>query len=213
MTETTLVSDIHLLEEAASVSVAARAAAAPTTRGPPPGRAAACLPPHLRALVGAAKAEGITLKTLPAGMDARRRNTSCVERKSERSARVRWRVEWRLAAAPKGAPPAWTDARADPDAALGALLAAHIAKSAGAAGGAASAALAPYLSTPPADLTLLLKLEGRPANAPLHARLDGGACAAAALAGRTVVEFPTVIVALASEAAGFAVEEEKEATT
>ena len=163
--------------------------------------------------MGAAEAEGVTLKTLPAGMDARRRNTSCVERKSDRAARVRWRVEWRLAAAPKGGAPAWTDARVDPDVALGALLAAHVAKSVGAAGGAASAALAPYLSTPPADLILLLKLEGRPANAPLYARLDGGASVTRSLAGRTMVEFPTVIVALASEASGFAVEEEEEKET
>jgi hypothetical protein len=201
MTDSTLVSDMRLLEETAAAAASARAAAAATARGPPPGAAAARLPHHLRALVDAAAAAGVRLRTLPAGMDARRRNTSTSDRSRGRGA-LRWRVEWRVGGVPSAT---WTDAKAGCDAGVGDLLGAHLKRAAAAT--PPNPLLAPYLAADPVSLAVLLRVEGRPANDPRWAAVDRSAPLAAALRGRTLVEFPTLTVVLPADVGDYPLEE------
>jgi hypothetical protein len=190
--ERALLRDYRLLEEAARADDAARRARPPAGRPDPP--------PHLRALVAAAARARVRLELQAPGMARRRANTTRLE---ARGGTLAWRVEWRLPAAGL----TLADARLTAAAPLRAALDEHLAPP---PGGARAPALEEYAAAAAAGaLVVVARVERRPADAPRFHRVDPGAPLAAALAGRVVVEFPTLLVLLPREAAAYPLLEEE----
>ncbi len=160
MTETTLASDIGLLEEVeraasaaqrgaalppALAAAVAKAASGGTARAPPRGsrggqsnqRPSPSHPPHLQQLVAEASRRGVGLRLAPPGFDARRLNGT---RYDGKQGRMQWHLEWRFFlggdGASPGSPPGFAtreDRRVREDAPLGTVLRRHLEGSGGAA--------------------------------------------------------------------------------
>jgi hypothetical protein len=184
-----LADDVAFLEELARVS--SRSERDPRARS----NRRAPLSRRQQELLRQCEQRGVSLRFLPRGMQRQRENTS---RYSFASRRVEWRVELLIG------DERVVDERVDEALTWRELLARHLDP---AAPGAAVTrhrfpALAAAFAAGDAPL-LFMRVAGRPANQPVFHQLDAAHSLRDALAGKTLIEFPSVHVALPSEAARF----------
>ncbi|KAJ9517907.1 hypothetical protein QJQ45_004161 [Haematococcus lacustris] len=181
-----LMSDYRLLEEVARVDDVAR-------RRLPPG-ARALLPPALQSLVYQAGRRRVNLLLMPPGMHKRRSNST---RYDGAARKLSWRVEWVF----KSAGVRLADESVAEDAVLQAVLQRHLDYAPGAA--SKHFALRKYTDAGLPALKVFMRKEGTPANAPGYYAVDLSRPLGSQLAGKLVVEYPCLLVALPGEESEF----------
>ncbi len=214
-TDADVVSDYRFLEEALLEKDRAKRwrpqhgsgsdAAVRSDRAPAPAKSVALV-------VQKAEARGVRLRRMPDGMTRRVANTTHYDRRRDL---MRWRVEWLFRAPAAASEPAsvsasTSDAKVDETTILRDALAAHLRPvpgqaarlhrlrrfvaavkegKEGEAGGGGGAS----------ELAVFLAQDGRPANDPRFHKLNLNETIRANLAGKTIVEFPTMHVAVLPE--------------
>ena len=214
-TDADVVSDYRFLEEALLEKDRAKRwrpqhgsgsdAAVRSDRAPAPAKSVALV-------VQKAEARGVRLRRMPDGMTRRVANTTHYDRRRDL---MRWRVEWLFRAPAAASEPAsvsasTSDAKVDETTILRDALAAHLRPvpgqaarlhrlrrfvaavkegKEGEAGGGGGAS----------ELAVFLAQDGRPANDPRFRKLNLNETIRANLAGKTIVEFPTMHVAVLPE--------------
>ena len=162
-----------------------------------------------------ARARGVELFCMPDGMARRVANTTFYDRRRDR---MQWRVEWLFHAGardpdPSAAASATTttrivaraeDAKLDENIALGDALRAHLVSGPGRAARLHELRRFVAASKPdaPSELAVFLAAEGQPANDRRFHRLRTEETIRANLAGKRLVEFPTLHVAVLPEDEG-----------
>lgn len=180
--ERTFLSDYRFLEEVKLADDVAKRSKPPA---PKPE-----LPQFLQTLQYQARRRGVQLHILSPGMEKRRTNST---RYDGRMQTLYWHVEWSFPAAGCKA----TDSKVHENTPIAQLLAGHLALQPGAA--AKHHALREYREAGQECLTVLLRKERTPANAPEFYELDAARPLRQQLAGKVLVEFPTLLVLLPHE--------------
>ena len=216
-TDADVVSDYRFLEEALLEKDRAKrwrpefaAGSDAAARGSRPGGAKT-----IALLTQQARARGVELFCMPDGMARRVANTTFYDRRRDR---MQWRVEWLFHAGardpdPSAAASATTttrivaraeDAKLDENIALGDALRAHLVSGPGRAARLHELRRFVAASKPdaPSELAVFLAAEGQPANDRRFHRLRTEETIRANLAGKRLVEFPTLHVAVLPEDEG-----------
>ncbi|PRW59975.1 box C D snoRNA 1 [Chlorella sorokiniana] len=180
--ERTFLSDYRFLEEVKLADDVAKRSKPPA---PKPE-----LPQFLQTLQYQARRRGVQLHILSPGMEKRRTNST---RYDGRMQTLYWHVEWSFPAAGCKA----TDTKVHENTPIAQLLAGHLALQPGAA--AKHHALREYREAGQEQLTVLLRKERTPANAAEYYEVDEGRPLRQQLAGKVLVEFPTLLVLLPAE--------------
>jgi hypothetical protein len=177
-------------------------AAVRSDRAPAPAKSVALV-------VQKAEARGVRLRRMPDGMTRRVANTTHYDRRRDL---MRWRVEWLFRAPAAASEPAsvsasTSDAKVDETTILRDALAAHLRPGPGQA--ARLHRLRRFVAAVKegkegeaggaSELAVFLAQDGRPANDPRFHKLNLNETIRANLAGKTIVEFPTMHVAVLPE--------------
>lgn len=211
-TDADVVSDYRFLEEALLEKDRAKRwrpqhgsgsdAAVRSDRAPAPAKSVALV-------VQKAEARGVRLRRMPDGMTRRVANTTHYDRRRDL---MRWRVEWLFRAPAAASEPAsvsasTSDAKVDETTILRDALAAHLRPVPGQA--ARLHRLRRFVAAVKegkegeaggaSELAVFLAQDGRPANDPRFHKLNLNETIRANLAGKTIVEFPTMHVAVLPE--------------
>jgi len=211
-TDADVVSDYRFLEEARLEKDRAKRwrpqhgsgsdAAVRSDRAPAPAKSVALV-------VQKAEARGVRLRRMPDGMTRRVANTTHYDRRRDL---MRWRVEWLFRAPAAASEPAsvsasTSDAKVDETTILRDALAAHLRPVPGQA--ARLHRLRRFVAAVKegkegeaggaSELAVFLAQDGRPANDPRFHKLNLNETIRANLAGKTIVEFPTMHVAVLPE--------------
>ncbi|EIE21382.1 hypothetical protein COCSUDRAFT_48085 [Coccomyxa subellipsoidea C-169] len=184
--ERDLISDYNFLEEAAQLADSAQRSRQRLSSAQGPDIAA------VRQLQHQARLRNMDWRAAPPGSEARQLNGSCYDAHKRR---LMWRVTWRF----DGADYSATDEKLDEQTKLADALAQHLKLAPGQA--QRHALLKQYAEAGPQQLTMLLKQEGRPAGSSGEAyhRLMPNHTLRLALAQKTVIEHPVILLVLPSE--------------
>ncbi|KAL4859058.1 Box C/D snoRNA protein 1 [Chlorella vulgaris] len=148
------------------------------------------MPQFLQTLVYQARRRGIQLHILPPGMEKRRTNST---RYDGRQQTLYWHIDWRFPAADVGA----SSLKVHENRVVADLLRSHLALQPGAA--ARHHAVREYNEAGLEALTVVMRKERTPANAAEYFEIDITRPLRQQLAGKVVVEYPTLLVLLPHE--------------
>eukprot|EP00798_Chlamydomonas_sp_ICE-L_P006710 gene6710-3380_t len=185
MNDSTLMSDFHVLEEIKRADDIAKRCRPPFPK--------ARLPVHLDNLVRQAQQRRVELVLMNPGMSRRLSNST---RYDTRNRKMMWRLEWLFEGLPDGGTK-MVDDRVQEDATLAEVLSSHLELQPGTA--AKQFLLRDYADIGVSGLKVFMRKEGTPANQPGFYSIDTTRSLGSQLAGKVVIEFPVLLVALPSE--------------
>jgi len=176
--ESQLVEDYHFLEEVNSASIDAK-------KGKPKDFKA-FVPNHLKSLFKECQDRKIDLRIMPPVMSKRKNNSTIFDKSMKK---IFWRVQWVFSSNNIRL----IDARLDESQTLFEALRKHLEDL------TADHQMQQYVSHGPENLVLYLKVEPSPANQLKYFLLDSKHTLQQTLMYKTIIEFPTIIVALPNE--------------